>query len=124
MKQHIKLVMVCIFVTTLAACSSSPSITNDVAPAPNSKFAKLKTGMSQKQVEDLIGAPDDIKTGVGGKAFIPIYNLIGNDTTYTHHFYKSEGVLTFSGGVANMVGDKSGRLTRIMVDTTEDGYNN
>lgn len=136
MKHYIKSAVFCIFATTLAACDSNPSkpdasgspqpmaTVNTGAPAPNSIFAKLKLGMSQRQVEDLIGSPGDIKTGFGGKAFIPVYNMIGNDTTYTHAFYKNEGILTFTGGIANIAGNTNGRLSRIIVDPTEDGYNN
>jgi hypothetical protein len=86
-------------------------------PAAKSKFAKLQIGMPQRQVEDLIGAPSDMKTYVTGKAWIPFY--FGKDTYRFETFYKHEGRLTFEGG---SVTGSSGKLIRITVDTSEDGY--
>jgi hypothetical protein len=79
-------------------------------PAPNSKFAKLKLGMSKKQVTDLIGFPSDQNTRIGGKAFIPFY--YGEDRTETLFYYKSEGSLLFGGQ----------KLTGIYVDKNASGY--
>ena len=86
-------------------------------PAAKSKFAKLQIGMPQRQVEDLIGAPSDMKTYVTGKAWIPFY--FGKDTYRFETFYKHEGRLTFEGGG---ITGSSGKLIRITVDTSEDGY--
>jgi hypothetical protein len=86
-------------------------------PSPTSKFTSLQIGMSQRQVEDLIGTPSDIKTYVTGKAWIPFY--FGKDSYRLETFYKNEGRLTFEGGG---VTGTSGRLIRVTVDTTEDGY--
>ena len=79
-------------------------------PAPNSKFAKLKLGMSKKQVTDLIGFPLDQNTRISGKAFIPFY--YGEDRTETMFYYKSEGSLLFGGQ----------KLTGIYVDKNASGY--
>lgn len=46
-------------------------------PAPNCKFAKLKIGMTYREVNSLIGAPDDIFRHETGKRWIPFY--FGND---------------------------------------------
>ena len=86
-------------------------------PAAKSKFAKLQIGMPQRQVEDLIGAPSDTKTYVTGKAWIPFY--FGKDTYRFETFYKHEGRLTFEGGG---ITGSSGKLIRVTVDTSEDGY--
>ncbi|MBB5190107.1 hypothetical protein HNQ50_000817 [Silvimonas terrae] len=71
-------------------------------PAPGSKFAKLRIGMSRKQVESLIGLPGDVKTTQVG--------------AYTHDetFYLHEGSLLFvkNGAV----------LGHITVDTSASGY--
>lgn len=79
-------------------------------PAPNSKFAKLKLGMSKQQVMDFIGRPSDQNTRIGGKAFIPFYH--GEDRTETLFYYKEEGSLLFGGQ----------KLTGIYVDKNASGY--
>jgi len=85
-------------------------------PAPASKFAKLRIGMTQRQVEDLIGRPDDEDSHITGKAFIPFF--FGGDTHRLEAFYKNEGQLTYSpthfGGNANV-------LMRIQVNTQATG---
>ncbi len=86
-------------------------------PAPNSKFAKLRIGMGLRQVEDLIGRPDDTDSHITGKQFIPFF--FGGDTHRLEAYYKNEGELTFSpehfGGNPNV-------LIRIWVDPTHTGY--
>jgi len=86
-------------------------------PAKNSKFAKLRIGMGQREVEDLIGAPNDSHQYVTGKAFIPFY--FGKDAYRFQTFYKKEGSLTFQGGG---ISGTSKVLIRVSVDTTADGY--
>jgi len=63
-------------------------------PAPGSKFAQLKIGMSLEQVENLIGQPDNTDSRITGKQYQPFY--FGGDTQRTEAFYKNEGQLTFS----------------------------
>jgi hypothetical protein len=86
-------------------------------PAKNSKFAKVRIGMGQKQVEDLIGAPNDSHDYTTGKAFIPFY--FGKDAYRIETFYKKEGSLTYQGGG---ISGTSKVLIRVSVDTTADGY--
>ncbi|WNV06639.1 hypothetical protein RP726_09585 [Candidatus Methylospira mobilis] len=85
-------------------------------PAPAGKFAKLRIGMTQRQVEELIGRPDDEDSHITGKAFIPFF--FGGDTHRLEAFYKNEGQLTYSpthyGGSANV-------LMRILVNTQATG---
>ena len=89
------------------------------APAKNSKFAKLKLGMGKKEVEDLIGQPNDTHAYVTGKAWIPFY--FGKDAYRFETFYKREGSLTFEGGG---VTGSSGKLIRVTVDVNATGYAN
>jgi len=63
-------------------------------PAPDSKFAQLKIGMTLKQVENLVGPPNNSDTRITGKQYQPFY--FGGDTQRTEAFYKGEGQLTFS----------------------------
>ena len=58
------------------------------------KFAKLKIGMSMKQVEELIGAPDWTWQQYTSAESTPYYT--GTDSQLVQHTYKSEGMLTFS----------------------------
>ncbi|WP_075584200.1 hypothetical protein [Caballeronia glathei] len=86
-------------------------------PAKNSKFAKVRIGMGQREVEDLIGAPNDSHDYTTGKAFIPFY--FGKDAYRIQTFYKKEGSLTYQGGG---ISGTSKVLIRVSVDTTADGY--
>lgn len=65
-------------------------------PAAGSKFAKLKLGMTLKQVVALIGAPNDQSTHPTGKSAIPFY--FGPDRWVIEYFYKGEGRLTLNSG--------------------------
>lgn len=86
-------------------------------PAKNSKFAKIRIGMGQREISDLIGQPNDSHTYQTGKAFIPFY--FGKDMYRFEQFYKKEGSLTFEGGG---ITGTSGKLIRIQVDTSATGY--
>lgn len=86
-------------------------------PAANSRFTKLKIGMSQKQVADLVGEPTDQGAYVTGKAFIPFY--FGSDKSRWEMTYKGQGRLIFS----NQSGFGSGYyLTWIIHNANEGGY--
>jgi hypothetical protein len=63
-------------------------------PMNGSKFAKLKIGMSIKQVEELIGAPDWTWQQFTGTDSTPYYT--GKDPWLVQYTYKSEGMLTFN----------------------------
>jgi hypothetical protein len=79
-------------------------------PAPASKFAKLKIGMTLSQVEKLIGSPTKQWQHPTGKASIPFY--FGPDRWVIQYSYKHEGVLTFNSGGEQL-------LTRIEVNRAE-----
>ena len=79
-------------------------------PSPDSKFAKLKIGMTLSQVEKLIGPPNKQSTHPTGKASIPFY--FGPDRWIIQYSYRHEGVLTLNSG-----GDQV--LTRIEVNRAE-----
>lgn len=86
-------------------------------PAASSRFTKLKIGMAQKQVTDLVGEPTDQGAYVTGKAFIPFY--FGSDKTRWEMVYKGQGRLIFS----NQAGFGSGYyLTWIIHNANEPGY--
>ena len=86
-------------------------------PAANSKFTRLKIGMPQQQVIDLIGQPTDQGAYVTGKAFIPFY--FGSDKTRWEMVYKGQGRLIFS----NQSGFGTGYyLTWVIHNASEGGY--
>jgi hypothetical protein len=87
--------------------------------APGSKFAKVKLGMPQNQVHDLIGQPSDSKTYNTGKMWIPFY--FGRDVMRLEEIYKSEGRITYTGAG---IGGTHFTVYRIEVDQNEDGYAN
>ena len=72
-------------------------------PAAESKFTKLKIGMSMRQVTDLIGKPSDQGQYMTGKAWIPYY--FGSDRQRHEAVYQGTGRLIFAGGsVADLTG--------------------
>lgn len=86
-------------------------------PAANSRFTKLKIGMSQNEVKDLIGNPTDEGVYITGKAFIPFY--FGSDKARWEMAYKGQGRLIFS----NQAGFSSGYfLTWIIHNANDRGY--
>lgn len=85
-------------------------------PTPESKFAKLKIGMTLEHVESLIGRPNSTDSRITGKQYQPFY--FGGDTQRTEAFYINEGQLTFS----NMHPDSAAdTLIRIMVNPKATG---
>jgi hypothetical protein len=83
-------------------------------PAPNSEFAKLRIGMTMREVNGLIGAPDDLIRHETGKRWIPFY--FGDDAQRMQALVKNEGCLTYTGG--NVFGGGGNQLIKIEVDST------
>jgi hypothetical protein len=85
-------------------------------PTSGSKFAKLQIGMTQAQVEKLIGKPNGTDSRITGKQFQPFH--FGGDTQRTEAFYENEGQLTYS----NMLPDSAAdTLIRIKVNPKTTG---
>jgi hypothetical protein len=83
-------------------------------PAPGSKFARLKIGMTMREVNAAIGAPDDLIRHETGKRWIPFY--FGDDAQRMQALVKNEGCLTYTGG--NVFGGGGNQLIKIEVDRT------
>jgi hypothetical protein len=87
-------------------------------PAPGSKFAKLKIGMTMRQAVDIAGKPTDEGVYMTGKAWIPFY--FGADRHRFEMAYKGQGRLIFAGG---SMGDYSGgNLIWIIHSAKDTGY--
>lgn len=74
-------------------------------PPANAKFSKIMIGMSQYQVEKLIGNKQDIKYATNwGKAWIPFY--AGTDARRQIWFYDGQGTIAFDTDSAYAEGGK------------------
>ncbi len=119
----------------VAGCASTPDAQEDSAPrgrevrsmdgsftgevigepAPGSKFAALKIGMSTGEVQEIMdGVPDRQHTYESGKRWIPFY--YGNDARRMQVLYKGEGCLIFTDG--NIWGGAGGDLIQIEHDAS------
>lgn len=87
-------------------------------PVKNSKFSRLKIGMSMKEATDLAGQPTDQGAYMTGKAWIPFY--FGGDRHRYELTYKGHGRLIFAGG--NMGNLTGGNLIWIIHSANETGY--
>jgi hypothetical protein len=83
----------------------------------NSPFAKIKLGMTQGQVHEILGQPTDTKSYQTGKAWIPFY--FGPDVMRTDEFYKGVGVITYTGAG---IGGVHWTVFRAIYNPAEDGY--
>jgi hypothetical protein len=85
-------------------------------PPHNSKLAKVEVGMSVRDVEQVLGPPNDENAYVTGKAFIPWY--FGPDRMRHAYFYRGLGRVVFegSGGFST-----SWHVQRVEYDPNETG---
>jgi len=129
---HIKKLLFLIFLATLVGCAHKQAKDDTASsskaeakaekteiepgamvgtPAKGSKFAKIKPGMTMKEVVAKIGKPDNQWERPTGKQAIPFY--FGDDRWVIEATYKKEGKLTFNQG-----GDQT--LTGIVVNKAEE----
>ena len=112
MRRYIISVMVTLTLI-VASCSSGGSSSSEarpkgVEPPASSKLSKVQEGMSDEQVQKLIGWPTNQNAYMTGKSWIPFY--WGPDTTRTDWKYKGIGRVVFSRNAY------SGQLKVIRVD--------
>lgn len=88
-------------------------------PAPGSKFAQLKIGMSAAQVLSILGQPSDQGAHPTGKAWIPFY--FGSDRYRYEVVYKGQGRLLFASG-AGFGWDANTHLIWIIHSAAEQGF--
>lgn len=84
-------------------------------PISGSKFGKLQIGMSQTQVNDMIGSAKECGSYMTGKAWIPFH--FGSDNSRQECNYKGQGRLIFSNQA-----NGSAYLLKIVYDANESGY--
>ncbi len=83
----------------------------------NSPFAKIKLGMTQGQVHEILGQPTDTETYQTGKAWIPFY--FGPDVMRTDEFYKGVGIITYTGAG---IGGVHWKVFRAIYNSAENGF--
>lgn len=114
--------MTLLFVLISYGCATAPPpqpsepVSEPSIPA-DSPLSKIRKGMGDKEVADILGQPDDSEFSVTGKAFIPFY--FGADRSVVIAYYRGLGRLFFTG--ANAFGG-GGRVIKIEYDPSEDGY--
>ncbi len=99
------------------ASASKPDSRIDGNFPSGSPFAKLKLGMTQGQVHEILGQPTDTKTYQTGKVWIPFY--FGPDAMRTDEFFKGVGVITYSGAG---IGGVHWTVYRAIYNAAEDGF--
>ncbi len=97
-------------VTESGVPAAAPEAETTGKPVRGVKFARLKIGMTLKQVEKLIGRPTRQWQHPTSKVSIPFY--FGPDRWVIQYAYKGEGVLTFNSGGEQL-------LTQIDVNRAE-----
>ncbi len=97
--------------------SSGPIAATRAIP-PGSPFAKVKVGMSEGRVYDMIGHPNEVKTYLTGKSWIPFY--FGPDTHRKEALYKGMGRIVFT--PSSTFGTGVYRVHEVIYDPNEDGY--
>jgi hypothetical protein len=101
---------------TVAALAAQHGFDPLPAPIPpETRFARLRLGMTKQDAEALLGRPDASLHHANEGARIPFY--ASDDSSRWETFYRGQGRLTFSG--AWLTGEV--RLIRIEYDPTEDG---
>jgi len=66
-----------------------------MAPPAGSPLAKVTVGMSDQEVRELLGAPDNSNSYMTGKAWIP-YNFGSGDKSRNDWMYKGQGRVVFT----------------------------
>jgi hypothetical protein len=114
-----------IVTSLLCACSgetralrgSGPELVSPPPPA-GSPLAKVRLGMTYKQVREILSSPNDENSYPTGKAFIPFY--FADDARRSTWYYKGMGRVVFAGG--NIFGGQgNGEVVRVDYDRSETG---
>ena len=106
--------IICIFcIALLTSCATTGTPSKDIPD--NKLFSRIKPGMSESQMTDLIGIWSDsaIKTDpLSFLSVVPVIGLFFGYDAYQIAYYKGNGRVTLKGD----------RIVKIEYDPTEDGY--
>jgi hypothetical protein len=106
---------------TTAKAAAAPAPAPAPAPAAGGKavdFSLIAVGMSQQEVNDLLGPPTGQRQHMTGKQFRP-FNFGARDLQRMHYLYKGVGRIEFS---LKSAYEGVFRVITIIPDTTETGY--
>jgi hypothetical protein len=95
---------------------AAPMRANATPPPAGSPLAKVQVGMSAREVENVLGTPNDENAYMTGKAFIPFF--YGQDRWRRAYFYKGLGRVVFAGGGGF---SQNAHVTRVEYDPGEPG---
>jgi hypothetical protein len=104
------LILIALAATGLTCASVDGGVPPDGRAAsapPGSSWARIEPGMSDAQVRDVLGEPDDSNSYMTDKAWLLFY--WGSDTHRAEWIYQGEGRVVFS------MGPRSGALKVIRV---------
>ncbi len=110
-----------IFLSSCASTSFKSSEPPVPVPVPqSSSFSKIKVGMSEKEVVDLIGQPTDKTEFMNWTAFVPVADFFLPAAQTANFYYKKEGTIVLNTG--NGVYNKNFAVARILYDSHATGY--
>lgn len=128
MRRAAPALIACVLSIALAACARRAAAPADggqpaargeadaTPPPADSPLAKVQTGMSERQVEEILGPPTEQNAYVTGKAFVPFY--FGPDAARVGYFYKGVGRVIFAAGGPY---SRTLRVQRVEYDPNETG---
>jgi hypothetical protein len=93
---------------------AAPPAAAATPPPAGTPLAKVREGMSMREVEDVAGVPTDRRHHITGKQFIPWY--FGNDTNRMNWHYQGQGRVVFQTGAW-----REFRVMRVEYDPSEPG---
>src|SRR5437867_4080019 len=114
-----RMVLLLVVVGIVACARRAPEAAPEgrMAPPPaGSPLAKVQPGMTPREVEGILGPPNDENAYMTGKAFIPFF--YGGDRWRRAYFYKGLGRVVFAGGGGF---SQNAHVQRVEYDPTEDG---
>jgi hypothetical protein len=117
------LIFGCLLAFAVAGCgarsSEAPPPAEEAAKPipPDSPLAKIKVGMTEFEVSNILGPPTSQGSYETGKRWIPYY--YGSDIRLMEWTYKGMGRVIFTGG--NVFGGNAGKVKRVDYDPSETG---
>lgn len=112
MRKLFAMFILTIFVSGCTTSSITPNIPE------NTKFDQIELGMSQDEVEHILGLPTDVQTKPTtiSKVWPPFYIIFLSDVAECTYFYKGQGSIVF--GIKSISDTTGGVVTKINYDPT------